>query len=308
MTFHLFVVPYELGTEEVGEGRGPGRLIAEGVDRPLHEADPGLRTERVELERAAPRESETGRTFELARRLSLRVTEAVRAHRFPVVLGGSCFTSVGVVAGLGAAPGRPRVGIAWLDAHGDFNTPETTPSGYLDGMPLAVITGRGWTALRQQLPGFRPLPDRATALIGARDLDPLEEKLLRRSGVKWLPAKRWRARGGSADRSETYLSSELAPLRRAVDLLHVHVDLDVLDPGEAPANHYPAPGGLSVERVRGILRVLFDRFRVGSITFAAYDPSCDPDRKVPPIVRTLLSTVVESEPTRAHHAPPARVR
>jgi arginase len=91
------------------------------------------------------------------------VGEARRADRFPLVLGGNCGVALGVVAGLG---GDARV--VWADAHGDFNTPETTLGGFLDGMGLATLTGGCWTAITATIPGFAAVPDDHVWLLGAR--------------------------------------------------------------------------------------------------------------------------------------------
>lgn len=295
MDVQLIVVPYELGSERVGEGLGPDRLMEHDLARSLSAAGAYVRVERVQLANDRPRGSETLRTFEVARLLSDRIAEAVRSHRFPLVLGGSCMTSLGVVAGLRRClPERSRIGIAWLDAHGDFNTPDTTPSGYLDGMPLAVIAGRCWKNLSAQVPGFRPMPDDAIALLGVRDVDPLEAALLRDSKVVIAWAREIRTLPGAVPAMSRFLAERLRDLRSTTDLLHLHVDLDVLDPVAAPANRYPAIDGLSTDAVDGVIRHLAENFRVVSATVAAYDPSCDPDGRVPPIARGLIARIVGS--------------
>ena len=93
--------------------------------------------------------------------------ETVEEGRFPLVLAVNCFTSLGTVAGLGR-----DVGVVWFDAHGDFNTPDTTTSGFLDGMGLAMLLGDGWRELRQTVEGLRPVPAEHALLVGARDIDP----------------------------------------------------------------------------------------------------------------------------------------
>ena len=121
--------------------------------------------------------------FELIRRMSDRVRAAIHDGAFPVVLSGSCFAAVGVVAGLDeVAPG-----VVWFDAHGDFNCPETTISGYFDGMGLAILTGGAWQGLLATVPGAKPVPESAVILTGARSLDPPEKPRLEASAVTWLP-------------------------------------------------------------------------------------------------------------------------
>src|SRR2546423_13798265 len=108
------------------------------------------------------------------RMLSTAVRETREASRFPIVLAGNCNTAVGTLAGLGAE----STGVAWFDAHGDFNTPETTTSGFLDGTAVAIITGRCWTQLACTVPEFAPIADERVCLIGTREVDALERDLL----------------------------------------------------------------------------------------------------------------------------------
>jgi arginase len=146
-----------------------------------------------------------------------------------------CMAPIGVVAGLQSAGLDPD--LVWLDAHGDFNTPETTPSGYLGGMPLAMLVGRGDQSLIRAL-RIHPLAEPRVLLAGARDLDPGESTALASSEVRHLSL------------------AELCTLELPDRPLHVHLDLDVIDPGEMPGLLYPAGGGPSVADVATALRHL----------------------------------------------------
>src|SRR6478735_11713834 len=112
------------------------------------------------------------------RAFAKHVHAARTARRFPVVLSGNCLAAVGVIAGLGEG-----TGVIWIDAHGDFNTPQTTTRGFLDGMTLATATGKCWVELANGIEGFMPVPEDAVVLIGARDLDPGEKAALARSSI-----------------------------------------------------------------------------------------------------------------------------
>jgi len=165
----------------------------------------------------------------------------------PVVVSGDCFASLGVVAGLQAA--GQAVGIVWFDAHGDVQTPETTTSGYLAGMPLRLLTGYRPELIAGRL-GLRPVPEEHIVLAGARDLDPPEVSYLAASAIRQCDI----------------------PGLAVADLpgvpLYVHVDLDVLEPGEAPGLRYPAPGGPATGELAGALRALLATGRVAAITLA----------------------------------------
>src|SRR5687767_1880913 len=129
---------------------------------------------RVELCELAPTSeswvAEIGTAFDLDRQLAREVAAARLRSAFPLTLAGNCITSVGTVGGLGAG----ATGVLWFDAHGDFNTPETTIGGFLDGMALATVVGRCWRSLAAGVPGFTPVAEENVVLVGARDLDPAE--------------------------------------------------------------------------------------------------------------------------------------
>jgi arginase len=164
-----------------------------------------------------------------------------------VVASGDCTTSLGVLAALQRA-GRD-VGVVWFDAHADFHTVDTTTSGYLGGMPLALAVGRGDLTLPDAL-GLQPVPEDRVVLVDARDTDPGEHRLL----------------AGSAVVRTTV--AELAGVVPEGDL-YVHVDVDVCTPEELPDLLYPAAGGAGVEQLLDAVRALTGTGRVAAIGLAA---------------------------------------
>jgi arginase len=159
----------------------------------------------------------------------------VADHVPALIQAPDCMAPLGVVAGLQRAGIEPDV--VWLDAHGDFNTWETTPSGYLGGMPLAMLVGRGDQAIIDGL-GIDPIPEERVVLAGARDLDLGEEEALKRSAIRRVA---------------------LAELSRVVQPgrpLYVPLDVDVVAPTEMPGLLYPAPGGPRLAEVSEALRDL----------------------------------------------------
>src|SRR5258707_1039632 len=159
------------------------------------------------------------RLGQLLARLGYEVARARAAGFFPLVLGGDCLTSLGTLAGL-LKPAE--TGIAWFDAHGDFNTPEISISGYLGGMPLACAVGQGLDELRAAAKLNGTVAERNVALLGARDLDPLEEQALVASSVILVRAEEF--------------AGDTSQVQRAIHALgtlpqvYLHVDIDVLDP------------------------------------------------------------------------------
>lgn len=260
MEIQLLAVPYDSGNRGVRMGAGPEKLLEAGLERALRDEGHNVRTSIAELAPDAWH-AETQTSFELMRMLSIGVRDARESGRFPMVLAGNCNTAVGTLAGLGAE----LTGVAWFDAHGDFNTPETTRSGFLDGTAVAMITGRCWTQLAATVPGFSPIPDNRVCLIGTRDLDELESALLDESSVDVIAPSRLRSA----------LPGTLRRIRAQVDSIYVHLDLDVLDSAVAAANSYALAGGLTLEDLDDALEEIAAEFRIAGVTLSAYDPAVD---------------------------------
>lgn len=185
-------------------------------------------------------------TQAVCERLADRVSEAVAADRFPLVLGGDHSIGIGTANGLA----DERVGILWVDAHADFNTPETTPSGNVHGMPLAAILGEGPFA---NLPwAHAPSIDAANvSLVGVRSVDPSEREALAASDATAYTM---------SDIDDTgiteVMEQALETATDGVDRLYVSFDLDVLDPTEAPGVGTPVRGGISYREAHAAMEVL----------------------------------------------------
>ncbi len=184
--------------------------------------------------------------------------DAVAAASAPLVLLGECTLTPAVTAGL--RDGHPGLVLVWVDAHGDLNTPETTPSGFLGGMPFAILLGWCHDRLRSAA-GLDPaLPEERAALVGARDLDPGERDAI----------------AGSA----LVVSGDVAGALRALppDVpIHLHLDGDVLDPADGPGVDFPAPGGWSGPRLDQEMAVLAATGRVVGVSVCCGNPHRDPD-------------------------------
>jgi arginase len=257
----LIQVPYYLGREHADLSRGPATLAAaiEGESVVIEPPRPGVLP------------NEVADSFAVIRAVGSAVRESVDEGRFPLVLAVNCFTSLGTVAGV-----RRDVGVVWFDAHGDFHTPETTASGFLDGMGLAMLLGDGWDELRRTVEGLRPVPVEHALLVGARDIDPTEQgrvDTLRRADAETL-------------------ENALDDLSGRIDAVYVHVDLDVIDSSVARANALSITGGFDVEQLEQALAALSSRFEIAAAAFTAYDPSVDPEDRVPSIAARLARQLV----------------
>jgi arginase len=279
MDLSLFVVPYDMAVHGYGMGRGPVHLLHQGLAGALaREAGGSLHAETVEVP-SEPPPAEIRTAFELARRLAPRVATTIDQGRLPVVLTGQCSSALGVVAGLA---GRDP-GVVWFDAHGDFNTPETTASGFLDGTALALVLGHCWQRLAASVPGFRPVPEAQVVLAGARDLDPPEEERLAASAVHRLRPAEVPGRVGETVRT--------AASGRG---LYLHLDLDVLDPAAGSVNRFAAPGGVSVDDLVAAVTAVGRAGRIRAVTLSAYEPSLDTDGRVAAAVFAVARAAVRA--------------
>ncbi|MBX9244834.1 arginase family protein [Actinotalea ferrariae] len=280
----LLEVPYDSGHRDARHGAGPSALLRGGAAERLARSEATVDVVPVDLDDGFT--TEVGGGVEVMRRVARAVAGAEGAEgaegTATVVLAGNCGATVGVMAAHAGA-GR-RVGVLWLDAHGDLQTPETTSSGFFDGTGLALLTGRCWRGLAATIPGFAPLPDEAAVLVGGHDLDPVEEELLASSALTWLSPARLRSGEGA-------LHDVVAGLADHVDALHVHVDLDVLDTSVGRANGYATAGGLGVDELRAVLRAAGDHQPVVSATLASWDPALDVDGRVLEVALGLLEDV-----------------
>ncbi len=268
MDIQIIQVPYDSGHQNSRTGRGPDHFLQHGVDQILR--DGGHQVAACRVESSAPFATEIGTAFELNRLLAEQVSSAIRSKRFPIVLAGNCNSCLGTVAGIGSS----QLGVVWFDAHGDFNTPETTVSGFLDGMGLAMLTGRCWRSLLRTIPGFRPVAEANILHIGARDLDPEEKRLLQESEIGVVTPQ------AEEGRDRQTIGTALDRLRDKAARIYLHVDMDVLDTGEALPNHLAVPGGFSVEVVEDAIRMIKDRFDVCAGAITSFDPSYDKDDQV----------------------------
>jgi arginase len=282
MRLTLLQTPYDAGQYAQRMGRGPLHLVERGLGRDL-EAQ-GHEVDLVPIRLPAGFVTEAGAAAAVQRRISQEAGRALSAGHFPVVLAGNCSTTLGMMAVHGSTGGIGSTGLVWLDAHADFNTAETTTSGFFDGMSLSQITGGAWQALAATVPGFHPVDERDVVLVGARDLDPAEEERLDRSRIAVVPA------AGVPDS----LDAAFDHLCRRVSRVHLHIDLDVLDPTVGRANVFAVPGGLSLVQAEMLIDAAGSRFDIASLTISAYDPEQDPDDRIVRAVGSLLAAVLEA--------------
>jgi arginase len=217
--------------------------------------EPGWQVIKPEL----PEGTTQDRISVLHQDIALKVEGCLASGDRPVSIAGDCCTAIGVTAGIQRA-GLNHL-VVWLDAHGDFNTVETSPSGFLGGMPLAMLVGRGEQSLLEALE-MTSMPEDRIVFSDGRDLDPFEREAMEGSGLIRL---------SNVDDLLTYDFPDLP--------LHVHFDTDILDPETAPAMNYLAPGGPDLIQLERIFRHLARSTRIAAISLSSWNPALDPEGK-----------------------------
>lgn len=198
--------------------------------------------------------------------LGRAVAAMARGDAFVLGLLGNCISSWGMLAGLqhSGSPQRPRrVGLIWIDAHADFNTPETTLSGWLGGMPVSVAAGQSLQRMRLTAGVDPPISTRDIVMMGQRDVDPLEQVLIDESHITVVsPAD-------MIGRTDT-MKQAVAHLSARVDVIYLHVDLDILDAAEIPGSFFETPGGPTADAVAAVLRELMRNPKVKALGIASF--------------------------------------
>jgi arginase len=250
------MVPYDSGRHSERMGAGPQHLFERAIKPVLSRWGHQMRVETLGLGGSFP--AEVGSAFKLAGMIAETVRVARNDGWFPLVLSGNCNAAVGGVCGCGC----DTTGVIWFDAHGEATTPETTTSGFLDGMGISILTGQCWKRLAGAIPGFAPVPGERIALVGARDIEPDEVDLLKDVGVARVPV-------------DDSFVGKVKEIARKSTGLYVHFDLDVLDPGEAVANQWCPPGGLSISSLVDSVKSLTAHSPIKAAGFASFDPEAD---------------------------------
>ena len=202
------------------------------------------------------------------------VLECVYDRQIPVSLAGDCCAAIPVAAAITSRVSG--VNLVWIDAHGDFNTPETSPSQFLGGMPLAMLTGRGPQQMCERFELW-PLHDKNVWLIDGRDLDPLEKAALERSAIRRTGVK-----GLETLHIYDYKNKPI----------HIHLDLDVLDSAVAPAMNYPVPGGPSVEELAEACRMFSAINDIAAISISGWNGALDTDGRTRDAAARVLEGLV----------------
>ncbi len=210
----------------------------------------------------------------------------VEKNRFPLFIGGDHSIAVGTVA---AVSKKEPTGLIWIDAHADFNTPATSPSGNIHGMPLSMLLGEGHSSLvNVGYPGAKILPENVV-LIGQRDIDDQEKERLKKTGMTVFTMRDIDEQGISAIANKAMM--KFIHLKR----VHLTLDMDALDPVEAPGVGTPVPGGITYREAHLLMESLSDSGKITSMDLVEINPILDVANKTAQLaVELTLSAMGKS--------------
>ena len=291
----LIGVPMDLGAGRRGVDMGPSAVRYAGLARQVRALgyafqDAGDISVPIPEVRAPGKGAKYLKEIRSAcERLNTRVRRIMDEGSIPVVVGGDHSMAIGTVAGVAGHFRKKgeRVGLIWVDAHADMNTPETSPSGNIHGMPLGALLGYGAPEL-VELGGFAPKVEADNvALIGIREVDEGEREIVLRSGIHYYEMMKVDARGMGAVIQEAV---ELAS--RGTAGIHVSFDMDAVDPDYAPGVGTPVPGGLSLRESHLLMEVVADTGRLVSLEIAELNPIHDNANATGQLVCDLVASAL----------------
>ncbi|MBL0155993.1 MAG: arginase [Bryobacterales bacterium] len=278
-TIAILGAPLDLGAGRRGVDMGPSALRVANLNARLHSI--GCKVE--DLGNVSVEQAESSRVGPASARylkaiaatcdaLARRVEKAAGQGKFPLVLGGDHSIAVGTISGMAQhfRKKQQKLGVIWLDAHTDMNTPETSPSGNVHGMPLACLVGEGPRALTH-LYGVSPQVDpKNVVLIGIRDVDITEKPVVQKSGVRVFTMRDIDERGMRAVMQEAL---QIASAGTAG--VHLSLDMDGVDPDEAPGVGTPVRGGFSYREAHLAMEILSDSHKLTSMEVVEVNPVLD---------------------------------
>jgi len=292
----LIGVPLDLGAGRRGVDMGPSALRVADVDAKIaalgyEVADWGDLPVKIRETQGPgdPRLKYLKEIVEVCGLLRDRVGEALAGESIPVVLGGDHSVAMGTIAGLARHFNRRRekLGLIWFDAHADANTPETSPSGNIHGMPLAAVLGHGAESL-VNLAGFLPMVEASrAALVGIRDVDPAERATVKSSGIGAFTMRDVDERG-----MRSVMEEAIKRATTGTAGVHVSFDLDGIDPDFAPGVGTPSPGGLSYREAHLAMEMLADTGKVVSAELVEVNPILDQRNGTAALAVELLSSLL----------------
>ncbi len=284
-------VPMDLGQLRRGVDMGPSAIRYAGVNERLEAI--GYEVEdlgdiRIGMADKIHSKESNLRNLEAVAKgnelLATKVDKIIGKGRFPLILGGDHSIAIGTLAGV--AKHYESLGVIWYDAHGDLNTANTSPSGNIHGMPLAVSLGIGHPHLTN-IGGYKPkIKPENIVIIGARDLDKGEKELIKDLNIKTFTMHEVDRLGMTKVMEET-----ISYLRTRVDGIHLSLDLDGLDPTDAPGVGTPVIGGISYRESHLAMEMLAEANIIHSAEFVEVNPILDEKNKTATVAVALIGSL-----------------
>ncbi len=297
MDIALTNVHLDLGAGRRGTDMGPSALHVAGLvpalERLGHNIHDIVSIGSPSFEARDPGSSSARFLPEIARVVNVlanRTEAALTEGRFPLVLGGDHSIAIGTVTGMSRAMRRKgeRLGVVWVDAHTDMNTPDTSPSGNIHGMPVSCLLGHGPAELTHLLsPNGPAIYPEDIVLIGIRDVDATEAEVVRRTGVRVFTMSELDARG-TAD----CLREAFAHVSRNTSGIHLSFDLDGVDPAEAPGVGTPVPGGLNLRESHLLCEWASATGKLVGMEMVELNPTRDVRNKTAELARWLIESAL----------------
>jgi arginase len=269
----IFGVPMDLGQDRRGVDMGPSAIRYARLQAVLEELGypvTDLGNARTPIPEVVEKDREIRRLTavrDVCEELAARAEAMISGDLFPIFLGGDHSISIGTISGVARSFGR--TGVIWLDAHADFNIPETSPSGNIHGMPLSVLTGRGYPELVGIGGEGASVSTEDVVILGLRSVDVRERGLLLEAGVRVYTMKEIDAYGVAS-----VVRRALRDLSH-LDRIHLSVDLDVVDPGVAPGVGTPVRGGLTYREAHLVMELINEAGIVSSLEVVEINPILD---------------------------------
>ncbi len=286
----LIGVPMDLGQNRRGVDMGPSAVRYAGLQAKLTQLGYDVHDEgnvsvpNPEEEVAEGKSRRLRAVVTACERIYELGRECVDEHGFPIFLGGDHSISIGTVAA--SATIEEPIGLIWVDAHGDFNIPETSPTGNIHGMPVAVLIGHGDERLvNVGFPGPKVHPTHIVQ-IGIRNLDVMERERINHSGISVYTMRHVDELGMAA------VARQALDRLRHLSRIHVSLDMDSLDPAEAPGVGTPVPGGLTYREAHLLMEILGDSGRVGSMDVVEINPILDEGNKTAELAVDLVASLL----------------
>nr|WP_093214727.1 arginase [Sediminibacillus albus] len=285
-------VPMDLGQNRRGVDMGPSAIRYAGVLETLETLE-YMVEDLGDIEIARPSRGQEQlqdnlrnlkQVAEGNEKLAEKVDKAVADGRFPLVLGGDHSIAIGSLAGI--AKHYENLGVIWYDAHGDLNTSDTSPSGNIHGMPLAVNLGMGHERLTNILDYQPKIKPENIVIVGARSLDQGEKELIREKGIKVYSMHEVDRLGMTA-----VITEIIEYLKDKTDGVHLSLDLDGLDPSDAPGVGTPVIGGLSYRESHLAMEMLAETNMITSAEFVEVNPILDEKNKTATIAVGLMGSL-----------------